>query len=88
MFFYCGGFIALGGAGCVARGCAVVEAVEDVLYSLLARRAEEVPAALPSLMRCMAIYLDCLVFLGAQLAHLRPNSRLDRGTTPLLTLLC
>jgi hypothetical protein len=38
-------------AGGVWRGCEVMEAVSDLLYSLVARRPQEVPSAIPALLQ-------------------------------------
>ena len=38
-------------AGGVLRGCEVMEAVSDLLYSLVARRPQEVPSAIPALLQ-------------------------------------
>ena len=58
-------------AGVVARGCVVMETVSQILYALVARRPNEVPSALPTVMQCMAVFLDWLMSVGAHLPMLQ-----------------
>lgn len=58
-------------AGAVCRGCIVIEAVSDVLYSLVARRPQEVPSAIPALLQCTSVYLDWIMWAGEHLPLLQ-----------------
>ena len=48
----------------VERGCVVIEAVTQVLLSIVLRRTEELPSVIPSVMKCMSVYLEWLIILG------------------------
>ena len=48
----------------VERGCVVMEAVTQVLLSIVLRRTEELPSVIPSVMKCMSVYLEWLIILG------------------------
>jgi hypothetical protein len=53
-------------AGGVWRGCEVMEAVSDLLYSLVARRPQEVPSAIPALLQAcilLLIWHACILLL-------------------------
>ena len=45
--------------------------VSQILYALVARRPNEVPSVLPTVMQCMSVFLDWLMSMGTHLAAIQ-----------------